>query len=76
MPKTPLNIDPSAYSIKDPQEFAKNMLQLMEESSKALTGMATSAESAPTPFSNAQEVQEAARTVTDISQRWMIKCAW
>lgn len=71
MTKTPINLDASAYSIKDPQEFAKNMLQLMEESSKALSGLATSAESAPTPFSNAQEVQDAARTVSDISQRWM-----
>ena len=72
MTKTPINLDLSAYSITDPQEFAENMLQLMEESSKALSGMATSAENVPTPFSNAQEVQDAARTASDISQRWMM----
>ncbi|MGI9424339.1 MAG: PHA/PHB synthase family protein [Hyphomicrobiaceae bacterium] len=71
MPKTPTDVDINAYTIKDPEEFAKNMLLLMEEGSKVLSGMVTQTDNTATPFSSAQEATDAARTMGDISQRWM-----
>jgi polyhydroxyalkanoate synthase len=71
MPNTPAEFDPSTYMVKDPEEFARNMLRLLEEGSKAMTEMLSHTDSSQTPFSSAQEVAEASRTMTDISQRWL-----
>ncbi len=71
MPNTPVEVDPEAFTIKDPEEFAKNMLRLIEEGSKAMTGMLSHTDSSASPFSSAQEVAEASRTMGDITQRWL-----
>ena len=71
MPNTPVDVDPEDYTIKDPEEFAKNMLRLIEEGSKAMTNMLSHTDSSASPFSSAQEVADASRTMGDITQRWM-----
>ncbi|MGI9520699.1 MAG: PHA/PHB synthase family protein [Hyphomicrobiaceae bacterium] len=71
MPKSSAEIDPKAYMIKDPEEFALNMMRLVEEGSKAVTNMLSHTDSSASPFSGVQELAEATRTVADISQRWM-----
>ena len=68
---TPAGFDPLAYTIKDPEEFARNMLRLMEEGSKAMTGMLSTTDSSASPFSGAQEMTDATRAMGDISQRLM-----
>ncbi len=65
------DFDPSAYMVKNPDEFARNMLRLIEEGSKAMTEMMTHTDQSQSPFSSAQEVVEASRTISDISQRWL-----
>ena len=71
MPDTPKDPDPTAYTINDPNEFAQNMMRLIEESSKAMSGLLSQTDSSASPWSSAQEMAEATRTIGDISQRWM-----
>ena len=71
MSETPKEFDPSTYTIKDPNEFAQNMMRLIEQGSKAMTGMLSHTDSSASPWSSAQEMAEASRTIGEISQRWM-----
>ena len=71
MSNTPKETDPTAYTINDPNEFAQNMMRLIEQGSKAMTGLLSQTDSSASPWSSAQEMAEATRTIGDISQRWM-----
>ena len=67
---TDLN-DISAYQISDPEEFSKNILQLIEESGKAMTQMLERADSKPSAWSPGHEMSEATKAMGDLAQHWM-----
>ncbi|MGQ0672784.1 MAG: PHA/PHB synthase family protein [Hyphomicrobium sp.] len=60
------------YKIDNPEEFARNMLRLMEESGKAMSQFIERSDSKVSPYSAASELQEAAQTVGDIARVWMM----
>jgi polyhydroxyalkanoate synthase len=59
------------YRIDNPEEFARNMLRLFEESGKAMSEFIGRSDSKISPYSAASEVQEAAQTVGDIARVWL-----
>jgi len=60
------------YQISDPQEFAANMVKLVEESAKAMSVMMShKPDQSSGPMSTANELTAASKTMTDIAQRWM-----
>ncbi|MEZ5908886.1 MAG: class I poly(R)-hydroxyalkanoic acid synthase [Hyphomicrobiaceae bacterium] len=60
----------SDYTINDPEAFARNLLRLWEESSRAIATYLERADAKMGPYSNATELTEAAKTVTDIARHW------
>ena len=67
----PVEIDFSAYRIANPEEFGRNMLQLMEEGSKVMSGLLERSNGNGGPFSMASELTEAAKLFAEIAQHWM-----
>jgi polyhydroxyalkanoate synthase len=70
MSTNPIDTAPP-YRIENPEEFAQNMLRLMEEGGKAMSEMLERSDSKVSPYSAASELSEAARTVGDIARVWM-----
>ena len=66
----PVEIDVAAYRVADPEEFGRNMLRLVEEGGKAMTGMLERANGNTGPYSVASEVTEATKLFAEIAQHW------
>ena len=62
-------IDFAAYRINDPEEFGRNMLKLMEEGAKVMSGLIERAEGKISP--TASEVTDATKLFSEISQHWL-----
>jgi polyhydroxyalkanoate synthase len=63
--------DTTSFRIKNPEEFARNMLRLVEEGGRAMAGLIERADGKVSPYSAASEVTEAAKTAADIARVWM-----
>ena len=68
--------DLGAYQVKDPMEFGRNMLQLMETGAKVMAQVLekqTARPVAPTmnPLQGASEIPESARAIATIWQAWL-----
>ena len=59
------------YKIEDPEEFARNMLRLVEEGTRAMTDLMERADAKPSPFSPASEMNVATETLNSIAEKWM-----
>jgi polyhydroxyalkanoate synthase subunit PhaC len=70
-PPMPVAVDFSAYRIADPEEFGRNMLKLMEEGGKVMSGLLEKAEGKVGPYSTAAEVTDATKLFTEIGQHWL-----
>jgi len=69
--KTPEEKPASSYRINDPEEFARNVLKLFEESGKAMTSYLERADAQMSPFTAANEMAEASKMMGEVAQRWM-----
>jgi poly[(R)-3-hydroxyalkanoate] polymerase subunit PhaC len=67
----PVEIDVAAYRVADPEEFGRNMVRLMEEGGKVLSGFLERTNGNTGPFSIASEATEAAKLFTEIAQHWV-----
>ena len=63
--------DPNTYQISDPEEFAQNLLKVFEEGSKVISEFWQRADGKASPYSTVSELNEAANTISDISQMWL-----
>src|SRR4051794_23585863 len=61
----------SGYVITDPEEFGRNMLQLIEEGSRAFSDLLARGDGAKGPYSGASEMAESLSTLGALSQRWL-----
>lgn len=61
----------SPYRVDDPREFARNLLQLMEDGSAAVTGVLKKSTSDQGPFSQSGELREASKSMNEVIQHWM-----
>src|SRR5262245_52939559 len=61
----------AAYRIADPEEFGRNMLRLVEEGGKVLSGLLERSNGKAGPHSLTGEATEAARLFTEIAQHWI-----
>ena len=68
---TPVEIDYNAYRVANPEEFSRNMLKLMEEGGKVLSGFLERTNGNGGPFSLASETTEALKLFTEIAQHWL-----
>ncbi len=65
--------EPTAYKIADPEQFARNVLKLMEEGGKAMSQYLERSDGRMGPMSSANEITEATKTMADIAQVWMME---
>jgi len=70
-PFSPPPAEQQVYQIEDPEEFARNMLKLFEESGRAMSEYLERADSSMSPYSTANEMTEATKTVADVVSMWM-----
>jgi len=59
------------YKIDDPEVFARNMLRLVEEGTRAMTDLMERNDAKPGPFTPAKELQQATEMLTGLAQNWM-----
>ena len=71
----PAEVDLGAYRIADPEQFGRNMLRLMEEGQKVMSGFLARAEGMASPFSTASEMTDAAKLFSEIAQPWVAEPA-
>lgn len=64
--------DKSAFRVDDPEEFARNLLQLMEDGNAAMSGVLKQSSNDHGPFSQTGEMREAAKSMNEILQQWMV----
>lgn len=67
----PTAADLTPYTIADPEEFALNLLRLLEEGGRAMTGFLERADAKMGPYSAASEMTEATKTMSDVARVWM-----
>ena len=67
----PVDIDLGAYRIGQSEEFGRNMLRLMEEGSKVMSGFARACQRQAGPYSTASELAEATKLFSEIAQHWV-----
>jgi len=65
-----ISADPEPYQLSDPEEFSRNMLRLIEDSSKVMASFLERADAVPTPFTAFSEFTEASKILSEIAQRW------
>ncbi len=63
--------DLEKLTIENPEEFALNLLKLVEEGGKAMAGFLERADSSSGPYSAASEMTEAAKTMTEVARHWV-----
>jgi polyhydroxyalkanoate synthase len=61
----------TAFRLSNPEEFAQNMLRLVEEGGKAMLGFIERQDMQKGPFTQASEMAEASRAMGDVWQRWL-----
>jgi polyhydroxyalkanoate synthase len=61
----------STYRIQDPELFARNLLRLIEESGRAMSGFLERPDAKVSPYSAASEISEATKTIGEIARLWM-----
>jgi polyhydroxyalkanoate synthase len=71
--KKPLaaEIDLGAYRIADPELFGRNMLRLMEEGQKVMSGLLERVDGKTGPYSAASEMTDAAKLFSEVMQPWV-----
>ena len=57
------------YKIQDPEEFARNMLRLVEGGTRAMNDLLERADAKPSPFSPANEMAVATETMTQLAEK-------
>jgi polyhydroxyalkanoate synthase len=67
---TPKDFDWSAYTVSNPEEFARNMLRFMEEGSKAFASLMERADTSNGPYSPSSEIAEMSKVFTEVAQHW------
>jgi polyhydroxyalkanoate synthase subunit PhaC len=67
----PAEIDFGAYQVANPEEFGRNMLKLMEEGSRVLSGLLGRTNGNGGPYSMASETTEALKLFAEIAQHWL-----
>jgi polyhydroxyalkanoate synthase len=67
----PQDFDWSAYTVTKPEDFARNMLQLMEDGGKALSGLVARADTGNGPYSPSSEVAEMTKVLGEVAQKWI-----
>lgn len=70
-PSSAQNGDVSAYKIEDPEEFARNMLQMLGQGSRVLSQYLNRADNKASPYSTASEIAEAGKTLHEILKHWL-----
>ena len=73
--QVPAALDFGVYQFSDPEEFSRNMMQLMEEGGKVLAGFMERADPKSGPFAMASEITEATKLFTEVAQSWMAEPA-
>lgn len=58
------------YRIENPEEFAKNILRVLEEGGRAISELLERPDAKISPYSAASEMTEAVGTLTDIARIW------
>jgi polyhydroxyalkanoate synthase subunit PhaC len=71
----PAEIDLGAYRIADPEAFGRNMLRLMEEGQRVMSGLLERVDGKTGPFSAATEMTDAGKLFSEIAQPWMTEPA-
>ena len=61
----------TSYMIRNPDEFAANILKAFEQGSAAFAKLADSADAKPGPYSQASEFSSAAENMTALSKQWL-----
>jgi polyhydroxyalkanoate synthase len=64
------NIDLGAWRIADAEEFGRNMLRVMEEGGKVMSGLLERADGKLSPMSAASDLTEATKLFSEIAQHW------
>ena len=59
------------YKIDNPEEFARNMLRLVEEGTRAMTDLMERNDAKQGPFTPAKELSQATEMLTGLAQNWM-----
>jgi len=67
----PTEIDFAAYRIADPEEFSRNMVRLMEEGGKVLSGFLERGDAKAGPYGMASDVTEATKLFTEVARSWV-----
>ena len=67
----PAEIDFAAYRIADPEEFGRNMLRLVEEGGKVMTGLLERADGKMGPYQHRQRDDRGGQAVREIAQHWV-----
>src|SRR5581483_6605630 len=67
----PVEIDFSAYRVADPEAFSRNMLKLVEEGGKVLSGLLERTNGGSGPSSFAREATKAGKLSAEIAQHWL-----
>ena len=66
----PMQVDLGAYRIANAEEFGRNMLRLMEEGGKVMSGLLERANGKLSPMSAASDLAEATKLFSEIAQHW------
>jgi polyhydroxyalkanoate synthase len=67
----PAEVDLGAYRITDPEAFGRNMLRLMEEGQKVMSGFLERVDAGSGPYNMASEMTEAAKLFSEVAQPWL-----
>jgi polyhydroxyalkanoate synthase len=66
-----MHVDLGAYRIGNAEEFGRNMLRLMEEGGKVMSGLLERANGKLSPMSAASDLAEATKLFSEIAQHWV-----
>jgi polyhydroxyalkanoate synthase subunit PhaC len=66
-----MHVDLAAYRIGNAEEFGRNMLRLMEEGGKVMSGLLERANGKLSPMSAASDLAEATKLFSEIAQHWI-----
>ena len=66
-----MNIELGAYRIANAEEFGRNLLRLMEEGGKVMSGLLERADGKISPMSAASDLTEATKLFGEIAQHWV-----
>lgn len=67
----PAQVDLGAYRIADPEAFGRNILRLMEEGQKVMSGLLERVDAGTGPYNFASEMTEATKLFSEVAQPWL-----